>query len=792
MADLQNLRSKAIAASAWAIFEKFSLQIVQFVVGVVLARLLEPSSYGIIAITTIFTSISGAITDGGFEKTLIREKNLTDIQIDSVFFLNTFLGIGITALLFFSAPSLAVFFHEPMLTPVLRAVSFGPLINALGQTQRVLLMKELHFRKISVAQIIASTSAGFTGILLAFLGFGVWSLVWSGLLGQVVLLFFFWYRSDWYPRLRFSLTSIRHMLRYGINILATSILFFVMMQFNNFIIGKKFDSADLGLYNRGGRLPDFVMSVIQSVVLKMAFPLFAKVQDEHGQLKHVLRKTTQAVAFISFPLLALMIVNARDITIVLLTAKWSGSIIFMELFCLITLFEPFVAVYRELILVKGNSRLFLHIFLITSTAEILLVLLLARFGIVYIVLATITGRAAQYLTYLSYTSRKYRLNWKEQLGWIKPYFLIALVTAAGVKALDFVLPLAGWPLAVTVAIKLGAGIGLYCLLARMARLDELSFLKTLYQLFGKKMQWAGGYAMRRLNLHRHIQLKDDDREPFPFKMGYFCGAKGIGYLNASLISIYRSWDKLPEILVISDGTPVETFRQQMIKWPRRLDIISWEEVSRRFEQNPDLTFYANNFIFGRKFLALLWLGQESPSLYCDTDILWYSSPEEPQIHTNPFLKMSRDIDKGFYDLEVIRTLGEERCLESAPLNSGLMYLSGDFSSYPNWRELCKALAIDRSGKGRIDFSEQTAWAILNNHFNPQSWWGLEEVLIKVDDMHNLEFTGNHFPSIRARHYVNTKPTAFWRDFLYMCFLKKRKTSIARIPANVIVTKQITG
>jgi O-antigen/teichoic acid export membrane protein len=496
MADLQQLRSKAVAGSAWAIFEKFSLQIVQFTVGVILARLLEPRDYGLIAITTIFTSISGAITDGGFEKTLIREKELSAIQIDSVFYLNTFLGVLMTALIYYSAPQLAVYFHEAALTPILHVVAFGLLINALGQTQRVLLLKELHFRKISVAQIVSSLSGGITGVLLAFLGFGVWALVWSGLVAQTVLLLFFWIGSDWYPRLRFSFSSIRHMIRYGINILLTSILFFMMLQFNNFIIGRMYKDSDLGLYNRGGRLPDFLIGVIQAVILKLAFPLFAKVQDEQEQLEHLVRKTTQAVAFISFPLLALMVVNARDITFVLLTGKWSGSIIFMELFCLITLFEPFVAIFRELILVKGKSRLLLYIFIITSAFEIALVLLLAHLGIVYIVLASITGKATQYIIYLSYTSRQFRLNWKDQLTWIKPYFFIALVMAASVKALDLALPYAGLPLVIALGIKLVAGGLIYCFLAWLGRVNELSFLKTFYQMVGKKMQQTRDILIR--------------------------------------------------------------------------------------------------------------------------------------------------------------------------------------------------------------------------------------------------------------------------------------------------------
>jgi O-antigen/teichoic acid export membrane protein len=486
-ANLQNLKSKALTGSAWAILEKFSLQIVQFVVSVVLARLLEPRDYGLIAITAIFTGISSAITDGGFEKTLIRETEITPLQINSVFYLNAFLGLGMMAVLFFSAPALAAFFNEPALIPILRVTSLGLFINSLGQIQRVLLMKELHFKKISLAQILGSLTGGLTGIVMACNGFGVWALVWSGLVMQSVMVLLFWIRSDWYPKWMFSLSSVRHMWRYGSSILLSSLLFFTMLQFNTFIIGKLFPKSELGLFNRGGRLPDFIISLIQSVILKMAFPLFVKVQDHRQQLEQVVRKTVRATAFVSLPLLALLLVNAHDITIVLFTAKWSGSIIFLELFCLAAIFDPFVAIYRELILAKGKARLFLYVYIITSLAEIVAVLLLAHYGILYIVWATIAGKAVQYFTYMGVTSRHTGIPWQRQLKWLEPYIFLSVITGVAIKTLDYPLQVSGLSTLITLLLKLGIGGLVYLGMAWLAKLEELSFIRNIYDLFGKKL-----------------------------------------------------------------------------------------------------------------------------------------------------------------------------------------------------------------------------------------------------------------------------------------------------------------
>src|ERR1700749_3163753 len=170
MSDFKDLKSKAVTASLWAIVEKFSLQIVQFVVSVILARLLEPKDYGLIALTGIFTALSAAIIDGGFEKTLIRAKTLEPIQTNSVFYVNLVLGLLLMAVLWGTATLIAAFFHEPGLAPVLRIVSITLPMSALTQVQRVLLMKELKFKKISLAQIASSTAGGIVGIIMALKG----------------------------------------------------------------------------------------------------------------------------------------------------------------------------------------------------------------------------------------------------------------------------------------------------------------------------------------------------------------------------------------------------------------------------------------------------------------------------------------------------------------------------------------------------------------------------------------------------------------------------------------------
>ncbi len=780
MSDFKDLKSKAVTASLWAIIEKFSLQIVQFVVSVILARILDPKDYGLIALTGIFTALSGAIIDGGFEKTLIRSKTLSSLQVNSVFYVNLAMGCMLTTLLILGAGSIAHFFHTPKLAPVLRIVALGLPLSALTQVQRVLLMKELRYRKISISQIVSSLAGGITGIAMAYSGMGVWALVGSTLVFQTVTLFFMWYRSDWYPGLRFSYACIKDMLPYGSRILISSVLFFLMLQFNTFIVGKLYSETDLGFFNRGGRLPDLLVSLIQSIVLKLAFPLFAKVRDEKAQLGELLRRTTQLVAFICFPLLALLFVNAGDITIVLFTAKWMPSVIFMELFCFITLLEPFVVIYREMILAKGHAKLMMRIFLATSAVEITLVLFLARYGIMYVVVASIVGKTLQYLIYLLYSSRLSEIPWKKMLGWIGPYLGGAAVMGLLVKGISFLLAHAHIPAVPRLAIELSSGLLIFAVIARLLKLNELAFFNILYQKVGKRfhpielrnfLYKGAAVAIRRFQLHRIFSLKDDNRPAFPYKLVYMCGKEGQRYLNASLTSVYLFWDSLPEVIVISDGTPLNN----IVSWPRKLEVLSWKEAIGHFEAqgNTQLSRYADRIVYGKKFSSLMYLAAKYPVLYSDTDVLFYSTPDISGLPSSQmYIKMGSDVPGNYYSDSLLEHMNESRCLDNIPFNAGLMYLNGDFSTYPKWTELCELLAAHQPADGCQDYSEQTAFAILANHYNAANYWTHGEVLIRTDDAFALRYTLKHSPGIMARHYVNTRMPAFWRDFAYICINKK--------------------
>lgn len=481
-----DLKTKAFAGSIWSFLEKISILLVQFIVGVILARLLDPEDYGLVALTLIFTTIAAAITDGGFEKSLINKQRLSNVQINTVFYINILLGIITMLLIVICAPAISNFFGEPGLTRILQFVSLGIFINAIGQTPSALLRKELNFKKVSYAHMAGSLVSAITGISLAYSGYGVWALVYSALSSQIVVLLIYLVYSPWKPSLQFSYASIRSMLPYGLHVLFSSSVSFFLQQFNSLMIGKWYSKTDLGLFHRGSRLPELVTSVIEGVILKLAFPLFSKVQNDTGNLTEVLKKTMKILAFVTFPLLIFLLFNARDITLVLFTQKWEGSVIYMEIFCVVKLFYPFTIIYKEILLAKGDARLFSRLVTGFSVFEVILVLALAKFGIIYILLATLISVFVQYLAYGMIISGKIRISFLEQLIWLKKYVMMSILLALLIVLADRALTALDQPLILKLAIKSAASLIVYMTLAWLFKVDELSHIAFFYRSFVKR------------------------------------------------------------------------------------------------------------------------------------------------------------------------------------------------------------------------------------------------------------------------------------------------------------------
>ncbi len=256
---------------------------------------------------------------------------------------------------------------------------------------------------------------------------------------------------------------------------------------------------------------------------------------------------------------------------------------------------------------------------------------------------------------------------------------------------------------------------------------------------------------------------NDKRKEHDFKLVYFCGKTGIDYLNASLFSVYKTWDKLPRVIILTDGTDTELFKNKMIRWPKEIEIIPWEIPAEHYKKkgNIHLYEYASKQILGRKFTGVLYCAEKGKILYSDTDVLWYNDPEKSLLEEKkPYLKMSEEATVSSYSLEMLSALKEEHIINNRPLNSGVVLAHGEFYTFPKWNDLSLHLSTCTNY-----FSDQTAFAVLTNYFGDS--FSQKEIMLQTDDKHEilLKKYKSSYKEIYARHYVDTRPWLFWRDYL---------------------------
>jgi len=282
------------------------------------------------------------------------------------------------------------------------------------------------------------------------------------------------------------------------------------------------------------------------------------------------------------------------------------------------------------------------------------------------------------------------------------------------------------------------------------------------------LQFRIGQIIRICSRFFQTKLKDDNRKTSDFKVMFFCGETGIPYLNKSLLSIYKSWKTLPEILIFTDGAVPEKILKNIVNWPKKINIKIWEEAANyyKLKGNQQLYNYAVNEIWGKKFVSVLYASEKFRILYSDTDVLWFKEPEikTDELNKCSSMKMMLDI-KHCYDEKFIAQLQiKEEMYTNKPLNAGVIYASGDFSNFPKWKDLCNYL-YNNNEPHLTNRHEQTSFAILNNYFGSE--WSKNEIFLEVDDINEfypLKYK-KEYKSFFARHYVNTKSWLFWRDYL---------------------------
>ena len=359
MAD--SVRSQLLHGVAWNFVEKVLVRGISFIIGIILARLLSPSDFGLIGMLAIFVAISNVFIEGGLAKALIQRKDCQDIDFSTAFVANVGMSLVIYVILFLTAPLIADFYDEPVLVDIIRILSLNFILGSFNIVQRAKLMANVDFKSLAQINVISTIVSGGVGIAMAYYGCGVWSLVGQTLCSTIVLLLLFPLYSKWRPSVSFSGDSFRQLFGFGSKLMVTGVYSVILNNISTICIGRFYKSSQLGFYTRASQFSEMISSTLYDVLGNVTFPVLSHLQDDREKLIAVYRKSLFLTAMIIFPIMILCALLARPMVLIMLTEKWLPCVVMMQWLFLARMFTPLSSINMNILNAVGRSDLFMKL-----------------------------------------------------------------------------------------------------------------------------------------------------------------------------------------------------------------------------------------------------------------------------------------------------------------------------------------------------------------------------------------------------------------------------------------------
>ena len=471
----ESLKNKAVHGAKWSFIDNISNSGVTFLVGLILARLLTPAEYGIMAMIAIFIAVSNSIVDSGFSNALIRKVRIEKVDYNTVFLFNLIVSIVLYILLYVAAPAISLFFKEPVLIDVLRVIGLILIVNALGIIPRTILVRGIDFKTQTKVSIISSVSSGLVGVGMAIVGFGVWSLVWQQLSRQILNSLFLWIFCKWMPQWEFSVKSFKEMFGFGYKLLLSGLLDTLYKNVYYVVIGRCYSSAQLGQYTRAEQFNMIFSSNLTSVVQRVSYPVLSSIQEEPERLREAYRKVIKITMLITFACMLGLAAVAKPLILILIGEKWLPAVYFLQIICFSGILYPLHAINLNILQVKGRSDLFLKLEIIKKIIAVGPIVVGIAYGIEYMLWGSVLTSFIAYFLNSYYSANLINYPTGEQIKDILPTFLTSFVVAAFMWSVSF------WNISVyaLLPIQLFAGILLALFIYEKWHRDEYLEVKQL-------------------------------------------------------------------------------------------------------------------------------------------------------------------------------------------------------------------------------------------------------------------------------------------------------------------------
>ena len=473
MAD--NLQQKTFSGVIWTFAQHFSLEGFGFVQGIILARLLVPKDYGLVAMTSVFFQIARVFIDSGFVNALIRKKHRQEIDYSTVFVTNVVLTAFSAILLCFFAPFIASFYKEPILNDIVRANALLLVLNSVNAVQATRLRINLQFKVLGFISVVNNVAVGIGTIIFAFWGYGVWSLIYPSFLGPFLKFGLFWYFQRWRPKLDFSWSIWRDYFSFGSKLLVSSLLDRIWGNMYPLIIGKSYSAIELGYYSRAKGYAAMPANTFQGVLGSVTFPVLCSIQNDDARLRDAYRRLIRIAGFVVFPMLMGLAALAKPVILVLITDKWAASIPYLAVSCFAVMWRPIHVLNLNLLQVKGRSDLFLRLEIIKKVLALLILIITMRFSVLIMCLGQVFSSFLTLFINTYYTGKLIKVGYLMQMRDLLPSLLYSFSMGALVYLFTSYIN----NLFIQLIVGVIFGISYYFFISMFFKSPELTYIKVI-------------------------------------------------------------------------------------------------------------------------------------------------------------------------------------------------------------------------------------------------------------------------------------------------------------------------
>lgn len=467
-------KSKILSSLLWKLLEQSGTQGIQLIVQIVLARLLLPEEYGIIAIVTVFITLANVFVQSGFNTALIQKKDADELDFSSVLYLSSGVAALLYVIIYLLAPLIANYYTQPLLAPVLRVLSLTLFIGAFNSIQNAFIARNMLFKRLFISSLGAVIVSGIVGIAAAYNGWGVWALVAQQLINQLTIAIILWFTVKWRPHILFSFKRVKELFSYGSKLLLSGVIDTLYRDLRTLIIGRMYNPAMLGFYNRGQQFPQIIVSNINGSIQSVMLPALSVHQDNRRRVKEMMRRAIVTSSFLIFPMMVGMAVVAESLIKIVLTEKWLPAAPFLRIFCFSFALWPIHTANLQAINAMGRSDIFLKLEIIKKIIGLVILVISLPFGVYALALGQVFSGIIS--SFINAYPNKHLLDYSYKEQWldIMSSLLFSIIMGGAVYVFNF-LNITAWN---KLVLQILTGIIIYFGLAFIFKIESFSYLLT--------------------------------------------------------------------------------------------------------------------------------------------------------------------------------------------------------------------------------------------------------------------------------------------------------------------------